>query len=73
MGPRYAGPFQVVEWIGQVAYRLQLPEGSRFHHVFHAGLLKPFHGDPLPTTPSLLPVHDGRLVLTPVGVRRTRF
>jgi len=63
----------VIERIGQVAYRLQLPEGSRLHNVFHVGLLKPFHGDPPASTPPLPPIHDGRVVLTPARVRRARF
>ena len=62
----------MVERIGQVAYRLRLPEGSRLHDVFHVGLLKPFHGDPPTTTPPLPPVHEGRVVLTPARVRRAR-
>ena len=63
----------MIERIGQVAYRLQLPEGSRLHNVFHVGLLKPFHGDPPASTPPLPPIHDGRVVLTPARVRRARF
>jgi transposase InsO family protein len=72
LGPRYTGPFCIVERIGQVAYRLALPEGARLHDVFHVGLLKPFYGAPSTATPPLPALEEGRLVSIPARVLQAR-
>nr|GFC28316.1 putative reverse transcriptase domain-containing protein [Tanacetum cinerariifolium] len=42
----YVGPFKVLERIGDVAYKLDLPkELSRVHNAFHVSNLKRFHAD----------------------------
>nr|GFA66774.1 putative reverse transcriptase domain-containing protein [Tanacetum cinerariifolium] len=44
--PRYVGPFKVLERVGDVAYKLDLPEElSRVHNMFHVSNLKKCHAD----------------------------
>ena len=47
LNPTYIGPFRILERIGPVAYRLELPpELSRIHNVFHVSMLKKYVPDP---------------------------
>ena len=47
LSPLYIGPFEIVERVGPVAYRLDLPEElSRVHNVFHISMLRKYIPDP---------------------------
>jgi hypothetical protein len=41
--PKQYGPFKVLKCIGQVVYRLKLPDTMKIHDVFHIDLLTPYH------------------------------
>lgn len=46
LSPRFIGPFEVLERIGSVAYRVALPpQLSRLHNVFHVSVLRKYVPD----------------------------
>lgn len=63
--PRFHGPFQVLERIDDVAYRLLLPVSVKLHNVFHVRLLKPFRGEPPASPAQLDPIHHGHACAKP--------
>ena len=47
LNPRYIGPFEVLERVGKVAYRLALPPTmASIHDVFHVSMLRKYIADP---------------------------
>ena len=47
LSSRYIGPFEVLERVGTVAYRLELPPSlSSVHAVFHVSMLRKYTSNP---------------------------
>ena len=47
LSPRFIGPYEVLEKVGPVAYKLALPsELAQIHDVFHVSMLRRYRSDP---------------------------
>ena len=47
LSPRFIGPFEILERVGTIAYRLALPPSmSGVHEVFHVSMLRKYTPDP---------------------------
>uniref|UniRef100_A0A2N9FZS8 Reverse transcriptase n=1 Tax=Fagus sylvatica TaxID=28930 RepID=A0A2N9FZS8_FAGSY len=74
LSPRFYGPYRVLEKIGSVAYKVELPTGSRIHPVFHVSQLKQKLGavdfvvDELPAI-----TEDGAMVVEPKWILEVRW
>lgn len=71
---KYYGPFKVVERVGELAYKLQLPDTATIHPVFHVSQLKAHVGKyaiPLPHVP--LVTEDGKIKTAPFSVLDERL
>ena len=44
--PIFCGPFEVLDKIGLIEYRIAFPTNMRAHNVFHVSLLKKYVHDP---------------------------
>jgi hypothetical protein len=62
--PRFYGPYRIMCRVGEVAYELELPEGSWIHNVLHLSCLKKVVGQFISTSKELPPLdEEGQLEL----------
>ena len=73
LSPKYYGPYKVLQSIGTMAYRLELPTSSRVHPVFHVSCLKKVIGHKLPVQTILSKLDEkGKIILELEAVTETR-
>ena len=73
LSPKYYGPYKVLQKIGTMVYKLELPAASRVHLVFHVSCLKKVICDKLLVQKILLELDkEGKIILEPEAVTVTR-
>jgi hypothetical protein len=74
LSPKYYGPYKVLQKIGTMAYKLELPASSRVHPVFHVPCLKKVIGHKIPVQ-TIFPELDkeGKIILEPKAITDTRI
>jgi len=59
LSPKYDGPYKVLQKIGTMAYKLELPASSQVPPVFHVSFLKKVVGDKVPVQTILSELEEG--------------
>ncbi|KAG6518817.1 hypothetical protein ZIOFF_022298 [Zingiber officinale] len=74
LSPKFYGPYKVMERIGPIAYRLELPRDSKIHPVFHVSCLKKKLGDKFTPQQHLPEVNsDGEVKFQPYAILERRL
>ncbi|KAJ4814811.1 polyprotein [Rhynchospora pubera] len=74
LNPKYYGPYEIVEKIGALAYKLNLPMGSSIHPVIHVSQLKMSHGEGVKVSPQLPIIGpDGEIRIEPYKMLERRI
>ena len=73
LAPRFFGPYSVLDKIGQVAYRIALPERAKIHPVFHVSQLKQHVGSAVVHTELPVMDDDGLIAKTPARILARRM
>ena len=73
LSQKYYGLYKVLQNIGTMAYKLELPASSRVHPIFNVSCLKKVIGDKI-LVQTIFPELDeeGKIILEPEAVTETR-
>jgi len=73
LSPRYYGPYKVLQKIGSMAYKLELPVSSQVRPIFHVSCLKKVIGDKIPSQTIFLKLdEEGKSILELEKISKTR-
>ena len=73
LSPKYYAPNKVLQKIGSMTYKLELPASSRVHPVFHVSYLKKLINYKIPVQMILpKPDKEGKIILDPEEITEIR-
>jgi hypothetical protein len=72
--PKYYGPYKILQRIGSMAYKLELPPSSCVHPIFYASCLKKVINNKIPVQTILPEINEeGKIIVYPETILETRI